>query len=185
MIDVKICFGKELNWRNFNVSFMPDEDFIGYGQREDLQKDAYIVHTYYDLPEVYNKSATFVENAVDDLMLADKIRGIKDEKIRDIMILCGYFVVDEVSLIDEVIELYETSSDKMKERLNKIYCRDNYLCSKFKLNEERTKIKNNKSISINSIIRIFNKWNSDYISKVLVPYLIKSNIITEGVSDAT
>lgn len=185
MIDARIYFGEEFNWRNFNVSFMPDEDFIDYEQRGDLQGDTYVVHTYYDLPEVYNNVNTTMENEVDSLLLATKIRNIADVKIRDIMILCGYFVADEVSLLGDVILLYENSSEKMKLKLNNLYCRDNYLCSKFELEETRNEIKNNKSVSINSIIRIFNKWNSDYISKTLVPYLIKSNIIGGEVSNAT
>ena len=63
-----------------------------------------------------------------DSDLVINISGIKNVKVRNILILCGYFIAELDCMFNMVVDLYKQSSPKMQKKLYKIYRTDPKLC---------------------------------------------------------
>lgn len=103
------------------------------------------------------------------------INKIADKDVRGILILGGYFLAGIVELFDLVVDLYNNSDTRCKEKIYEICKDDKGLCSKLNLKYDGTvKCK----VAIGKILKIFKKREKQYLADYLLPYLAKCGLIT-------
>lgn len=68
------------------------------------------------------------DTALKDAELLASLKSIKDKQIREMLIMCGYFIAELDSLFNMVVDIYENSTDKEKEKLYEIFREDERLC---------------------------------------------------------
>lgn len=75
---------------------------------------------------LYLLKSSSLDEGDSDLVI--NISGIKNAKVRNILILCGYFIAELDCMFNMVVDLYKQSSPKMQKKLYKIYRTDPKLC---------------------------------------------------------
>ena len=139
-----------------------EDDFVTYSD-EDVENDYKCIK--------YNACS---DNITDGIELAMTIQSIKDESIRGILLLCGYFIANIEELLEPLIEFYNNTSSRIKSKIYEIGKDDKRFCDR--INKE-IDLTNNDSVTVGRILRIFGKRNKSYIQDFIVPCLREGGIM--------
>lgn len=117
--------------------------------------------------KAYESNAmTINTEEVTDLVLT--IESIKNEKIKGILLICGYFLANIVEFLNPLVVFYKTSSTAIKEKIYNLGRDDVAFCKA--INKE-VNVEGKENVTVGRVLKVFGKRDKAYIQTDIVPYL--------------
>lgn len=122
-------------------------------------------NTNYSKAYQCNAISTFTS---DTFELTSTINSIKNEKIKGILLVSGYFLANIQEFLDPLIDFYNNSSDIIKRKIYEVGRDDIYFCKA--INREYNDV-NKENITVGRILKIFGQRDKSYLQTDVLPYL--------------
>lgn len=149
------CYYETYDWESDNISnFQFDEKCNNYRKA------------------IKYGSAVRDTNEVIDLVMT--ITSIKNDKIKGILLICGYFLADIQEFLTPLVDYYSSCSEKIQNKIYEIGRDDAYFCKAINRNVNNVAKEN---VTIGRILKIFGKRDKSYIKTDILPYLQNMNIL--------
>lgn len=143
------CFCESYDWELDNVGFSHS------GEK----------YNKYSKCLKYNYIST---NTPDIVILLSTIASIKNDKVKGVLLLCGYFIANIYEFLNPLVDFYFSSSDNIKDKIYNLGKDDEKFC---KLIDRTTDKSVEVSITVGKILKIFGKRSKSYLKTDLLPYL--------------
>ena len=110
----------------------------------------------------------YIRDDKDMAELVDTVLSIRNEKIKGILILCGYFVADIQEFLPLLVDYYNSSAQRVKDKVYDLGRDDEIFCSMISRTvDDRDKV----NATVGRILRIFGYRDKNYIFTDLLPYM--------------
>lgn len=121
--------------------------------------------TNYKFAYKYNK---VLENNMNTAELVLTVNSIKNDKIKGILLLCGYFMANIQEFLKPLVQYYNGSSELVKAKIYELGKDDIYFCKSINADVVNTV---EVHVTLGKILKVFGKRSKSYIQDELLPYL--------------
>ena len=150
MQEQKICYNNSYDWEVES----DEDDEVKYSQ-------AY----------KYNAVTNKIENT-SELILT--IKSIRNEKVKGILLVCGYFLANIQEFLEPLVDYYNKCSTKIQDKIYDLGRDDFYFCHAINKDVD---CKNKDNVTVGRVLKIFGKRDKAYLTTDLLPYLKNIGIV--------
>lgn len=124
-----------------------------------------------DTGSKYNKAVKYgsvSKETADVATLVMTVESIKNNRVKGILLICGYFLADIQEFLQPLVAYYNTSTDLIKNKIYDLGRDDRFFCEAVNRKVDTT---DKVNVTVGRVLKIFGKRDKSYLQTDLLPYL--------------
>lgn len=142
-----------------------------YYETYDWEDENITKSNVFDTGNKYNKAVKygFVSKETADITtLVLTVESIKNDRVKGILLICGYFLADIQEFLQPLVTYYNASTDIIKNKIYDLGRDDRFFCEAIKKEVNTT---DKVNVTVGRVLKIFGKRDKSYLQTDLLPYL--------------